>query len=225
MEKKTNTQSAEIAQTTSNNDATNITLSKSEIWGLRHYGKQLKEIMTINGGLEYLQQLQALDFDYKELLLAIDTGGFRERKADEDPAEVLRMLRGYTLTPQQSANRAFLLQNIANLLCAVEGLLFHLNNAICDTTSAYEQRGNKGGTKEDIIINRSVKPRRNRGGTAGKTKKDGIKKRVARLSNYMTKLPPHACAFEIMEECSDTYPVRAQTSVKLYIALASLILT
>ncbi|MBR3703063.1 MAG: hypothetical protein IKM12_05905 [Alistipes sp.] len=147
MKNRTNTQGAKIAQTTPGNDATIIPasyeLSGLEIWGLRHYGRQLKEVMSICGGLDYLQQLQALDFDYKELLLFIDTGGFSERKADEDPTEILRMLRSYALTPQQNANRAYLLQNMANLLCAVEGLLFHLNNAICETTPANEQRTNR----------------------------------------------------------------------------------
>ena len=136
MEKKTNTQSAEVAQTTSTFPLTlSIELTFSEIRTLQLYGEKLEDVMSRCGALEYMRQLQTLDFEYKNLLLAIDTGGFAQRPKDEDPAKTLEMLRGWGLTPQQNADRAYFLQNMADLLCAVDSLLFGLGRVLKEVNS------------------------------------------------------------------------------------------
>ena len=71
-----------------------------------------------------MAQLQAMDFDYKNLLHAIDAGGGIERDPEENPAEVLAELRSnYTPTPRDMAERANLLRCMGDLLREVEYLV------------------------------------------------------------------------------------------------------
>lgn len=74
--------------------------------------------------VDYLTQLLAMDYEYKDLLHAIDAGGHLEREADEDPAEVLADLRAnYTPTPRQLAERAYILRCMGDIICIVDEIV------------------------------------------------------------------------------------------------------
>lgn len=99
------------------------TLSSAVMAAVRSHGERLSEILFRFSATDYLAQLQAMDFEYKELLHAIDSGRCLERNPEENPAEVLAELRNnYTPTPRQVAERANLLRCIGEILCEVEGL-------------------------------------------------------------------------------------------------------
>lgn len=99
------------------------TLPPSVVAAVRFHGERLSEILFRFSATDYLSQLQAMDFEYKELLHAIDAGGHLERNPQENPAEVLAELRNnYTPTPRQVAERANLLRCIGDILREVEGL-------------------------------------------------------------------------------------------------------
>ena len=90
--------------------------------------EQIAEILNRFSATDYLAQLQEMDFDYKDLLHAIDAGGLLERDPNENPAEVLADLRtNYTPTPRKLAERANLLRCMGDLLREVESLVRQLS--------------------------------------------------------------------------------------------------
>lgn len=137
MANKSNIQGAEVAQamasTTSTTDNLNgnkpiqpqpITPPSYVIADLLRYGDRLFEVLDRFSATDYLAQLQTMDFEYKDVLHAIDAGGGIERDHAEDPAQVLAYLReAYTLTPRRMVERANLLRCMADMLCTVEELV------------------------------------------------------------------------------------------------------
>lgn len=137
MANKSNNQSAEVAQamasTTSTTDSLNgnqstqpqpITPPSYVIADLLRYGARLYEVLDRFSATDYLAQLQTMDFEYKDVLHAIDAGGGIERDHAEDPVQVLAYLReAYTLTPRRMVERANLLRCMADMLCTVEELV------------------------------------------------------------------------------------------------------
>lgn len=131
MKNTTNNQSVEVAQamasTTSTTDNLNDqrnTLHHYALSSLFTHGERLTEILQRFSATDYLAQLQEMDFEYKDVLHAIDAGGGVERDPNENPAEVLALLREcYTPTPRMIADRANLLRCMGDLLREVEGLV------------------------------------------------------------------------------------------------------
>lgn len=137
MANKSNIQGAEVAQamasTTSTTDNLNgnkpiqpqpITPPSYVIADLLRYGDRLCEVLDRFSATDYLARLQKMDFEYKEVLHAIDAGGGIERNHAEDPAEVLAYLReAYKCTPRRELDRANLLRCMADMICTVEELV------------------------------------------------------------------------------------------------------
>lgn len=106
-------------------------LPRSAEIDLMNCGRRLCEMLRRFSAVDYLTQLLAMDYEYKDLLHAIDAGGHLEREADEDPAEVLADLRAnYTPTPRQLAERAYILRCMGDLLREVEGLVNGIQNEL-----------------------------------------------------------------------------------------------
>ena len=126
MEKQTINQGAEVAQVVASTTPTiksNAHTLPLPPYLMSHI-EQITEIISRFGATEYLARLQEMDFEYKELLYAIDAGGLLERDPAEDPAEVLADLRiNYTPTPRQLAERANLLRCMGDLLSEVEAFV------------------------------------------------------------------------------------------------------
>lgn len=120
----THTIASTIQQATpSTSNLERLTLPPAIVAAVRYHGERLCEILLRFSATDYLAQLQAMDFDYKNLLHAIDAGGEIERNPEENPAEVLAELRNhYTPTPRQVAERANLLRCMGDMLCEVEEL-------------------------------------------------------------------------------------------------------
>ena len=131
MKNQTNTQTASNEQKIAINDTTNLNtrpkprqLSQYAQAAVISHGANLIEILWRFSAADYMAQLQAMDFDYKNLLHAIDAGGGIERDPEENPAEVLAELRSnYTPTPRDMAERANLLRCMGDLLREVEYLV------------------------------------------------------------------------------------------------------
>ena len=141
MENKINTQTASNEQKISINKPTaNLNtrpqprqLSQCAQAAVISHGSNLIEILWRFSAADYMAQLQAMDFDYKNLLHAIDAGGGIERDPDENPAEVLAELRSsYTPTPHDNAERANLLRCMGDLLREVEYLVNGIKNDLKD---------------------------------------------------------------------------------------------
>lgn len=125
------TPTAQTPSTTANLNTHHRPLSSGAEAAVRIYGEQLIDILGRFSAADYMAQLLAMDWEYKELLHAIDAGGLLEREADEDPAEVLADLRRcYTPTPRQLAERANLLRCMGDLLREVEGLVDGIRNEL-----------------------------------------------------------------------------------------------
>ena len=78
--------------------------------------------------IDYLTQLQKMDFDYKQVLHDIDSGCRIEREPNENPAEVLSVLREcYRFTPKEEAERANLLRCMGDLLRVVDSFVNQLS--------------------------------------------------------------------------------------------------
>lgn len=100
------------------------------VGAMQIHGGQLVELLNRFSATDYLSQLQTMDFDYYDLLHAIDAGGGLDRDPDEDPAEILQMLRTcYAPTPRRLAERANLLRCMGEILREVEDLVNALKNA------------------------------------------------------------------------------------------------
>ena len=91
---------------------------------LMNCGRRLCEILRRFSAVDYLAQLQAMDYEYKDLLHAIDAGGHLEREADEDPAEVLATIRAWhTPTLRSIAERAYLLRSLGDMICIIDEIV------------------------------------------------------------------------------------------------------
>lgn len=132
MKNQTSTQIASNEQKITINDTTtNLNarpqprqLSQCAQAAVITHGANLIEILWRFSAADYMAQLQAMGFDYKNLLHAIDAGGGIERDPEENPAEVLAELRSnYTPTPRDMAERANLLRCMGDLLREVEYLV------------------------------------------------------------------------------------------------------
>lgn len=77
-------------------------LPPSVVAAVRFHGERLSEILFRFSATDYLSQLQAMDFEYKELLHAIDAGGHLERNPPRKPRRGIgrasQQLHSYTST-------------------------------------------------------------------------------------------------------------------------------
>lgn len=111
-------------QPSSNTQPQGSQLPRSTEIYLMNCGRRLCEILRRFSAVDYLAQLQAMDYEYKDLLHAIDAGGHLEREADEDPAEVLATIRAWhTPTLRSMAERAYLLRSLGDMICIVDEIV------------------------------------------------------------------------------------------------------
>ena len=105
------------------------TLPHYAVCAVRSHYKDMAEILMRFSAIDYLTQLQKMDFDYKQVLHDIDSGCHIERKQNENPAEVLAVLREcYRITPKEEAERANLLRCMGDLLQVVDSFIRQLKN-------------------------------------------------------------------------------------------------
>ena len=154
MANKSNIQGAEVAQAMASTTSTTDNLNdnkptqpqpssnalprgsqlphSTEIY-LMNCGRRLCEILRRFSAVDYLAQLQTMDYEYKDLLHAIDAGGGIERDPAEDPAEVLATIRAWhTPTLRSMAERAYLLRSLGDMICIVDEIVVALE-AECET--------------------------------------------------------------------------------------------
>lgn len=99
------------------------------VCAVRSHYEDMAEILMRFSAIDYLTQLQKMDFDYKQVLHDIDSGCRIEREPNENPAEVLAVLREcYRITPKDEADRANLLRCMGDLLQAVDSFVRRLSN-------------------------------------------------------------------------------------------------
>ena len=99
------------------------------VCAVRSHYKDMAEILMRFSAIDYLTQLQKMDFDYKQVLHDIDSGCRIEREPNENPAEVLSVLREcYRFTPKEEAERANLLRCMGDLLQVVDSFVRQLHN-------------------------------------------------------------------------------------------------
>ena len=105
------------------------TLPHYAVCAVRSHYEDMAEILMRFSAIDYLTQLQKMDFDYKQVLHDIDSGCRIEREPNENPAEVLAVLREcYRITPKEEADRANLLRCMGDLLQAVDSFVRQLKN-------------------------------------------------------------------------------------------------
>ena len=137
MKHETNKVNAPIEAGNANTQAQNLkspilntpTLPRYAVCAVRSHYKDMAEILMRFSAIDYLTQLQKMDFDYKQVLHDIDSGCRIEREPNENPAEVLSVLREcYRFTPKEEAERANLLRCMGDLLQVVDSFVRQLHN-------------------------------------------------------------------------------------------------
>ena len=136
MKNETNKVNAPIEAGNANTQAQNLkspilntpTLPRYAVSAVRSHYKDMEEILMRFSAIDYLTQLQKMDFDYKQVLHDIDSGCCIEREPNENPAEVLSVLREcYRFTPKEEAERANLLRCMGDLLRVVDSFVSQLS--------------------------------------------------------------------------------------------------